>query len=141
MNTEVSANFPESSSAAPVAAATPRAGAPASSPSPGARPFFDRYTIRAAHADLILRLAAIPAPKIFLEPDPEDFEEIGSYLTEVLERVKEHLAKVACEAGMNGGGNLDDLISGARAALSDVESDFAGTMDKVAARMREDGHG
>jgi hypothetical protein len=112
------------------------AAAPSSSPAP--RTVYDRNELRNEHSLFVARIAALRAPRIFLEPEPEDFNELAEYLGALLEAVKEHHGKVCTIAGMNGAGNLDDLIGAGDAALSDLQSDFRGAMQRVAERLSEE---
>jgi hypothetical protein len=84
--------------------------------------------IRQAHAALIARLASIRPPKLWLEPDVEDMEDYGTYMREVLERIKEFHGAVCAFVAMNGAGNLDELIGSFAAYVADAQSDFEGAM-------------
>lgn len=88
------------------------------------------------HADLVARLAAIRAPRVPVDVDPEDLIEIGTYESAVLEAVRAHFGEVARCAGMNGAGNLDPVIGDADAKFHDLQSDFSGRMNSAAADMR-----
>lgn len=91
--------------------------------------------IQQAHANLVARLAAIRPPKLWLEPDQYDMEDYGVYMRDVLERVKEFHGAVCAFVALNGAGNLDPVIAMGDAVISDMQSDFEGSVNSAAAEL------
>lgn len=93
--------------------------------------------LRNRHCALIAKIAEIRAPRIWLEPDPQDLRDIGEYVDAVLGAIEEWHGDVAREAGMDGAGNVDEMIKEAVAQFSDLKSNFRGAMGSAADELEE----
>jgi hypothetical protein len=97
--------------------------------------------IRKAHADFVVALAARKPRPIALEPEPEDFTARATCCENLIDRVKAHLTELIEDAAENEPGNLirdAELATSIEASLSDLKSDIAGTLERIAERIREE---
>ncbi len=63
--------------------------------------------IRAAHAAAVAKLSALQAPRIFVSPDPEDFEAVNTYLLDVARIVDELILSVGRDIRSNATTTVD----------------------------------
>jgi hypothetical protein len=59
------------------------------------------HPIRDAHTLMVTRLATIAPPRIYINPDPEDFEAVSEYLMAVARVVDQCLLSVGQEVQSN----------------------------------------
>ncbi len=74
--------------------------------------------IRAAHVAMVAKLSMLQAPRVYVNPDPADFENVNDYLLDVAKIVDELLLAVGREIKSNATTTVDmsqftDVLRGA----------------------------
>jgi hypothetical protein len=106
----------------------------------GEDPLAARGNIRKAHADFVMALAGHRPRPIACDPEPEDFSDRAIYCEALIGSFKVHLAEMIEEAAENDPtGTIRDgeLPSSIDAHLGDLSSDIAGTLARIADRIRD----
>jgi hypothetical protein len=94
-----------------------------------------------AHADFVMALAARKPCRIALDPHPEDFTARAICCEALIDRMKQHLTALIDDAAQNEPGcqiRDAELTASIDAHLTDLKGDITGTLDQVAARIRDD---
>lgn len=86
-----------------------------------------------AHKAMVAKLAALTPPRIYIEPEPEDFENVRDYLADAREIINAWLSEVGKEVQSNAIVKLD-MGQFSIEGLSDCE----GECNRAAAALAED---
>lgn len=110
---------------------------PAMQAAQGRRTMLDRISnsepIWQAHVQMVEKLRQLHAPKIFVEPEPSDFRDVGAYAGDVIEIVNEWFRKVGEEVKSNAVCPID-LTQFSAEGLCDA----VGECNRAAAALAED---
>src|SRR3954462_2699263 len=65
------------------------------------------HVLKAEHAKLVAALAAVTAPRIYVNPEPDEFKAVGAYIVAVAEQVDKWLLAVGHEVRCNSTAGTD----------------------------------